>query len=138
MPFSRFFSRFFPSKAPLTGAPERPRIKTYSALSGYVYQYRFQGRRAASLERAAATEYVFSVSADRRTSFPVSVMVPDEAVRQWEQRHEREINGPERYAIAKMSLFEAFDERPDPAALREAVVVRATGVDEILKSLERE
>jgi hypothetical protein len=134
----RFFSRLFEPREPLAGAPEKPRAKTYSASSGYVYQYYFEGRRRRSWQGEAAREYVFRVSADRRTAFAVSVLLLDDAVQQWEQRHEREITSSEKYAIAKMTLFHAFDEREDPAAMREAVVARAADVETILKMLDRE
>jgi hypothetical protein len=129
-----YFARFF-RKQPLTGAPALRRQKTYSAQSGYVYQYYFAGRRPNSLDGDRGTEYVFDVSADRKTSFPVSVFVMEGAVRQWETGHGRELTANERYAIAKLSLFNAFDERERPALMREPVKARAADVDAILESL---
>jgi hypothetical protein len=53
------FRRFFaPKPVPLSGAPAIRRMKTYSAQSGYVYQYFYEVQRP-------GTEFVFSVSADR-------------------------------------------------------------------------
>ena len=76
---STTLSRNFFSKkdhAPLSGAPAIRRMKTYSAQSGYVYQYFYEGQRP--LRGAeGGTEFVFSVSADRKTWHPVSVLVGD-------------------------------------------------------------
>jgi len=54
------------------------------------------------------------------------------AIDDGEGRHGRTLNGSERYAIAKMALFQAFDERPDPAAMTADVCVRAADVEDIL------
>jgi hypothetical protein len=62
--------------------------------------------------------------------------VSDGAVVQWQERHGRELNATERYAVAKMSLFQAFDERDDPAAMREDVAARAADLEAILESLD--
>lgn len=120
---------------PLTGAPPVRRQKTYSAQSGYVYQYYYEGHRPYNRDRDKGAEYVFDVSADRKTSRPVSVLLSDTAVEDWENRHGRTLPGSERYAIAKMALFQAFDERPDPAAMTADVRVRAADVEAILITL---
>ena len=116
---------------PLTGAPAVRRLKTYSAQSGYVYQYYWEGRR----ELPAAIEYVFDVSADRKTSHPVSVTVEDAALCEWEQAHARTLSANERYAIAKLALFQAFDERATPALMQQPVRVRAADVAAIIAQL---
>jgi hypothetical protein len=121
--------------APLTGAPQVRRQKTYSGQSGYVYQYLYQGHRPARSEGADATEYVFDVSADRKMSFPVSVFVSEAALTGWESRHQRKLLANERYAIAKMALFQAFDERENPAAMRAEVIVRTADVNGLLENL---
>jgi hypothetical protein len=129
------FRKWFGSKpAPLTGAPTVRRQKTYSAQSGYVYQYYYAGQRASDTE--AATEFVFDVSADRKTSSPVSVLVMNEAVDTWQRQHGRQLTSAERYAIAKMSLFRAFDERESPGAMSEAVRVDAAAAAETLSTLD--
>lgn len=121
--------------APLTGAPQVRRQKTYSAQSGYVYQYHYEGQREAARGRERGAEYVFEVTADRKTSFPVSVFVGSEALAVWEQRHGRALTATERYAIAKMALFVAFDEREHPRQMREEVRVRPADVEAILERL---
>jgi hypothetical protein len=124
-------------RAPLTGAPPVRRQKTYSAQSGYVYQYYYEGQRP--LRRGArGTEFVFDVSADRKSSWPVSVVVSEEALGHWERGHGRELSGTERYAIAKMALFQAFDERATPALMKADVEVRPADVAAILATLDLE
>ena len=109
------------------------RQKTYSAQSGFVYQYFYQGQRPSSPE--PGTEFVFDVSADRRTSSPVTVLVTAEAVENWERLANRALSSTELYAVAKMALFQAFDERATPEAMREAVRLTPAGVQTILANL---
>ena len=127
-------SWFARKPSPLTGAPAVRRQKTYSARTGYVYQYFYEGQRAAHPQPGA--EFVFDVSADRKTSTPVSVFVLESAVEAWQREHGRALASTELYAVAKMALFQAFDERADPAAMRGAVRVDAGAVADILRTLE--
>ena len=125
--------RFFrPKPQPLSGTPELRRLKTYSAQSGYVYQYFYEGHRASA---EAGTEFVFTISADRKTWTPASVVVAAAALASWEQAHARELSATERYAIAKMALFQAFDERPTPDLMKPEIRVRAADVDAIVETL---
>ena len=126
----RWFSK---KSASLSGASAVRRQKTYSAQSGYVYQYFYEGRRPMSPQRGI--EYVFNVSSDRKTSSQVSVFVSDDAMRSWQQESGRTLSATERYAIAKMALFQAFDERETPDAMRGAVHVAPADVRTILASL---
>ncbi|SRR6266545_2820248 len=130
------FDWFRKKEAPLTGAPAVRRQKTYSAESGYVYQYFYEGQRPARRDGKPGVEFVFNVSADRKSSFPVSVFVSDEALEAWQQEHARQLGSTERYAIAKMSLFRAFDQRPDPGAMSEEVRVQAEDIESILATLD--
>jgi len=133
--FERWLTRKPP---PLTGAPTVRRQKTYSGQSGYVYQYFYEGHRPYKRDRKEGTEYVFDVSADRKTSTHVSVLLSDTAMDDWESRHGRTLHASERYAIAKMALFQAFDERPDPSSMSADVLVRAADVEAILIALSIE
>ncbi|HEY2013752.1 MAG TPA: hypothetical protein VGH38_09645 [Bryobacteraceae bacterium] len=130
-----FRSLFSKKPAPLTGTPAVRRLKTYSAQSGYVYQYYYEGHRDFRSGGDSGIEFVFSVSPDRKNWQPVSVLVSDGAVRTWEQSHARELSSTERYAVAKIALFQAFDERPLPAQMKEEVRVRAADVDAIIETL---
>lgn len=121
--------------APLTGAPPIRRQKTYSADSGYVYQYYYQGYRVASHQGRPAAEFVFSVSADRKSMFPVSVLLPDDAAAAWERAHDRDLNSTERYAVAKLALFAAFDARQGPREMRETVPIDAAAVAGFIEQL---
>ena len=119
------FRKVFEKKAqPLTGAPAVRRLKTYSAESGYVYQYSYQGQRA----HADGTEFVFTISADRKSWHDLSVIVSGEAVRAWEQAHGRSLSSTEVYAVAKMALFAAMDERASPSEMCKPVHVGEAGV----------
>lgn len=120
---------------PLRGAPAVRRRKTYSAQSGYVYVYHYEGSRAARRGSERGAQFVFDVSADRQTSFPVSVFLAGSATEEWERAH-RELSSTERYAVAKMALFQAFDERPAPKHLKAEVVVRRADAESILETLE--
>ena len=127
---------FFTKKpAPLTGAPGVRRLKTYSAQSGYVYQYFYEGQRPLPHKNEPGTEFVFTVSADRKTSHPISVLVPEEALQAWEQENTRPLSSTERYAISKMALFQAFDERATPELMKQEVRVRAADVSAIVEAL---
>ena len=87
------------------------RMKTYTGEMGFVYQYYFVGKRAAlpGDPAAPATEFIFDVTADRKTMLSSSVFLKPEALRAWARAHGRELNDTEQYAVAKMRLFRAFD-----------------------------
>src|SRR5579862_1855233 len=129
-------SRWFRKKtAPLAGAPAIRRQKTYSAQSGYVYQYFYEGYRPYQRDDGSGTEFVFDVSADRKTSAAVSVFVSDDAVAAWEQKYGRQLVSTERYAAAKMALFQAFDERATPSLMKQDILMRSADIDAILGNL---
>lgn len=130
--FRRLFSKTRPA---LSGAPPVRRLKTYSAQSGYVFQYFYEGHREYRAGGDHGIEFVFSISPDRKNWHETSVLVSDESIRSWEEAHTRELNLTERYAVAKIALFQAFDERADPARLRDEVRVRPADVEGIIETL---
>jgi hypothetical protein len=132
MVFRKLFSR---KEARLTGAPPVRRLKTYSAQSGYVYQYYYEGQRESQAAGESGTEFVFRISADRKSWRPSRVVLGDGAVAAWETAHARRLSATERYAIAKMALFQAFDERPAPALMKDDVRVRHADVEAIVETL---
>lgn len=88
------------------------RMKTYAGGQGYVYQYYFVGKRpGASPEKSM--EYVFDVTSDRKTTFPVSVFLPESVLQGWAAHHQRSLTEAEQYGAVKMRLFQAFDELGD-------------------------
>src|ERR1035441_9219441 len=92
---------FFSKKPlPLSGAPAVRRLKTYSAQSGYVYQYFYEGQRPLPSGGKSGLEFVFTVSADRKSWHAVSVLVAEEALRAWQQAHAYALSSTERYAVA--------------------------------------
>ena len=101
-------------------------------MSGYVYQYFYEGQRPAKRDGETGVEYVFNVSADRKSSFPLSVFVSDKSL----EKNVRQLSSTERYAVAKMALFQAFDRRPAPAEMTEEVRVSPEDVEAILATLD--
>jgi len=130
-----FRSLFSRKSAPLTGAPPIRRLKTYSAQSGYVYQYYYEGHRDFRAGGDSGVEFVFSISPDRTNWHATSVKVSAAAMHAWEERHGRELSSTERYAVAKMALFQAFDERPAPGQMKEEVRVRNADIEGIIDTL---
>ena len=108
------------------------REKNYSAQTGYVYRYVYEGHRPHSGD---GIQFVFGISADRRNWTPLSVVLGPAALDAWEQAHARRLTSTERYAIAKMALFQAFDERPSPALMKDPVHVRAVDIETIVETL---
>ena len=95
--------------------PPLRRMKSYTGETGYVYQYYFVGKRAALVDdpEAPATEYVFDVTSDRKTTYAVSVFLPPQAVEAWAAARGRDLSEPEQFAAVKMRLLQAFDELPN-------------------------
>ena len=91
------------------------RLKTYTAQTGYVYDYYFVGKRAAlpGDPFAPSVEYIFDISADRKTTCAVSVFLSPQVVDSYAAGHGRSLSEPEQYAAVKMRLLQALDEIPD-------------------------
>ena len=131
------FRNLFGKKGPhLTGAPAVRRMKTYSAATGYVYHYFYEGHQPRATGEDTGLEYIFSISPDRKTWHVTAVFVSDGSVGGWETAHERTLSSTERYAVAKLALFQAFDERPTPAWMKDTVCVRQADVDGIIETLD--
>ena len=113
------------------------RMKTYAGGQGFVYQYYFVGKRAALPEdkQGAATEYIFDVTADRKTTFAVSVFLLDQAAQDWAAAHGRLLTDAEQYAAVKMRLFRAFDEVENMMAEGRSLTVDGDGLDSLLGTL---
>jgi len=92
------------------------RVKSYSAANGYVYQYYFYEVNGIVHEGTPASEFIYAISADRKTSFPLRIVVLQAALNAWAQANGRALTGSEEYAVAKMRLFQAFDDGEVPVA----------------------
>lgn len=122
---------------PLMSKPEIVRrVKAYSAATGCVYQYQFQHVRPVVRGHAAGNEYVYYVSVDRKTMFPLRIFVRCDAVERWNKKVGRSLTGTEEYAVAKMRLFQAFDEVEDIAAARLELLVDETNLESLLDRLD--
>jgi hypothetical protein len=122
---------------PTTASMTLRRMKTYTGGQGYVYQYYFVGKRVALADdaEAPAGEYIFDVTSDRKTTFAVSVFLPDGSVRDWAARHGRELTEAEHYGAVKMRLFQAFDEIADMMAKGRRLVVSEESLEAALGAL---
>jgi hypothetical protein len=87
------------------------RLKTYAGTQGYVYQYYFVGKRPAAT--TDASEYVFDVTSDRKTTYAVNIILSRQVVAAWADTHGRFLTDAEQYAAVKLRLFRAFDEIED-------------------------
>lgn len=115
------------------------RIKSYSAANGYVYQYYFYELNRVSVNGKSAGEFVYAISADRGTSFGLRIIVIQAALDVWAKSNGRALTSSEEYAVAKMRLFQAFDEGMVPltaeAAREVRLVVDETNLEVLLKML---
>jgi hypothetical protein len=116
------------------------RMKTYTGGQGYVYQYYFVGKRPAlaGASEGAATEYIFDVTSDRKTTFAVSILVPEEGPRRWATAHGRQLTGAEEYGAVKMRLFQAFDEVENLLAGGRRLLVDGDTLERVLATLRVE
>jgi hypothetical protein len=112
------------------------RVKSYSAESGYVYQYQFHDAVPAERNGESGNEYLYYVSADRKTMFPLKIFVGRNTREDCARRLGRTLNGTEEYAVAKMRLFQAFDESEDLATKRPELVVDASNIEALLARLD--
>jgi len=114
------------------------RMKTYTGGQGYVYQYYFVGKRAAKsggVSEGSATEYVFDVTSDRKTTFAVSVFLTEDATKYWAASHDRTLTEAEQYGGVKMRLFQAFDEIENMMADGRRLIVDAQALEQLLTTL---
>jgi hypothetical protein len=136
MIFDRLFRRSAPPPAPLRGAPSIRREKTYSAQTGYVYQYYYEGFRDSERNGRAGHEYVFHVSSDRKTAFPLTVFLAAETVDSWQRPRSRPLTPTEQYAAVKMALFRTFDEQAGLGPANAEVEIDPPSMEEFLATLD--
>ena len=112
------------------------RVKSYSAATGYVYQYYFYEVEKTRLGGLEGTEYVYMASVDRKHVFPVKIFVGKDALEKWSAHTGRQFTGTEEYAVAKMRLFQAFDELEELSAKTPDLQVDETNLDALLSLLD--
>ena len=111
------------------------RMKTYSAESGYVYQYYFlESQARKKLWSRIGTAFRFHVTSDRKEFVVIEVMIEERALEAWQRQHGRPLDSNEQYAAAKMRLFRAFDESETPAKIVDVRVTDAN-IEELLEPL---
>lgn len=123
-------------QSPLRGARPIRREKTYSADTGYVYQYFYEGYRESKQAGESGFEHVFSVTSDRISRFPINIFLSRQVIAAWQAAHHRELTVTEQYAIVKMTLFAAFDERTDFDGSDRNVIVRLENIEEHAETLD--
>jgi hypothetical protein len=115
------------------------RVKSYSAANGYVYQYYFFEGDRAQRNGAPGGEFTYVVSADRRSAFPFKIFVKRSALDAWAKLNGRPLSSSEEYAVAKMRLFQSFDEdsvKPAPEGQQPLeVLVDESNLEEMLGRL---
>jgi hypothetical protein len=115
------------------------RVKSYSAADGYVYQYYFFEGNRAQRNGSHGGEFTYAVSADRRSAFPFKIFVLQSALDAWATLNGRPLTSSEEYAVAKMRLFQAFDEgsvKPAPEGQQpREVLVDDSNLEELLGQL---
>ncbi len=109
------------------------RLKTYTGSQGYVYQYYFVGKRPSP--EAAANEYIFDVTSDRKLTYAVSVFLTHRVVAVWAESHGRPLSDSEQYAAIKMRLFRAFDELENMQAQGRQLQINLQFLEESLATL---
>ena len=112
------------------------RVKSYSAATGYVYQYYFYEVEKKKLGAAEGTEYVYMASVDRKHVFAVRIFVDKSALEKWSASTGREFTGTEEYALAKMRLFQAFDEVEGLSATPPELAVDESNLEALLAQLD--
>lgn len=109
-----------------------PRLKSYQADSGHVYQYFFEGRHC----RGRETAFLFSVTAQRTAPQRVSVVLPEASLASFEREAGRRLAENERYGVAKMALFRLFDASEKPEQLAGGARIDEAHAREYLQVLD--
>jgi hypothetical protein len=112
------------------------RVKSYSAATGYVYQYYFYEVTKTRRNGAAGADYVYIVSVDRKKAFPLRIFVQREGIEKWRRAAGRDLTGTEEYAVAKMRLFQALDEIAEIESSQPELVVDESNIADLLARLD--
>ena len=135
LPLLGFLRTILRRDPPLVRTRSTGRPRTYSADSGYVYQYWFAGFRPVKRAGEGYIEYVFEVTGARESPSAVSVLLAEGRLPAWTGT-QRELTASERYGIAKLCLKRALDSFPDPKTLSPQVVPSKSDVEEVAATLD--
>lgn len=116
-----FWRKLLRRDTPLTTTRSTGRPRTYSADSGYVYEYAFAGFRRIRRQGGTHVEYVFEVTGARVPKCAIAILLPEARLREWAGR-DRELTASERYGMAKLTLKRALDRFPDPRSMTPEVI----------------
>jgi len=111
------------------------RVKSYSAANGFVYQYFFFEVHRIADEQGPAGEFIYAVSSDRTNTFGLRILVRQSALQAWAQTNGRALTSSEEYAVAKMRLFQAFDDGDVPPDLQDGAAISFWVDDSNLEAL---
>jgi len=106
----------------------KPRWKQYSAQSGWVYEYIFEGMPTSG-------NYVFHATSGPAHRVTITVSLDADHVARWSAAH-RELTGVECYGIVKLALLRALDEAANPAEIPQPVRPPYAVVEEICAELD--
>ena len=130
-----WWRRRFARRPELGGAPRTGRQKTYSAESGYVYQYVLLSFRQHKRGGEDLHEYTFEVSGAPGRTWSIAVILRSSVLHTWIREHDREFSASERYGIAKITLKRELDTAESPARLPASVSPTVGQVDDICRFL---
>lgn len=115
------------------------RVKSYSAANGFVYQYCFFEVNRIGGDGGPVGEFIYAVSSNRRSTFGLRILVRQSALEAWAQANGRALSSSEEYAVAKMRLFQAFDDGAVPPDAEEGAaltfLVDESNLEGLLQSL---
>jgi len=113
------------------------RVKTYTASTGFVYEYYFVGKREALADDpfAPSTEFIFDVSSDRKTVYAVSIFLSPRALDEYTADRGRVLSEPEQYAAIKLRLMQAFDEVTNMLQDGRRLMLDAAALPALLESI---
>ena len=129
-----------PSNNPRMARPDAVRrVKSYSAANGFVYQYFFFEVNRIADQHGPAGEFIYAVSSDRKSTFGLRILVRQAALQAWAETNGRPLTSGEEYAVAKMRLFQAFDDGAVPpdseASSALTFLVDESNLESLLQSL---
>ena len=131
----RFLRQLLRRQEPLTQGPYSGRPRSWTADSGYVYEYAFAGFRRVREHSEAVVEYQFRVTFGKPESVTIAVFLPEQRLPEWTGTG-RELSASERYAMAKLCLKAEFDRAESPAQLRQALYPGEDEIVEIARTLD--